>query len=330
MMSIAEPIQIGQALNRDGVLNLNKPAGWTSHDVVARLRKVLGVRKIGHAGTLDPPATGVLPILVGKGTRVAELLIDWDKEYEAVLRLGQVTETQDGTGTVVLERSTQNLKEETIRSVVAQFQGKLRQIPPMYSAIKIGGTPLYKMARAGRTVERQARWITVQQIEIQSIQGRDVSFRVACSKGTYIRTLCDDIGERLGVGGHLLHLVRTRVGPLHVDQAVSLDDVEREFALSGRSFSFLSLDEVLGSLPAVVVDPEVVPRALNGALVPVSALSGEFGRVLSDATEEKMFRVKDTGGRLLGLGKTSLHARDDCENSCWFSMVKVFVARSTS
>jgi len=330
MMGIAEPIQIGQALNRDGVLNLNKPAGWTSHDVVARLRKVLGVRKIGHAGTLDPPATGVLPILVGKGTRVAELLIDWDKEYEAVLRLGQVTETQDGTGTVVLERSTQNLKEETIRSVVAQFQGKLRQIPPMYSAIKIGGTPLYKMARAGRTVERQARWITVQQIEIQSIQGRDVSFRVACSKGTYIRTLCDDIGERLGVGGHLLHLVRTRVGPLHVDQAVSLDDVEREFALSGRSFSFLSLDEVLGSLPAVVVDPEVVPRALNGALVPASALSGEFGRVLSDATEGKMFRVKDTGGRLLGLGKTSLHARDDCENSCWFSMVKVFVARSTS
>ncbi len=330
MMSIAEPIQIGQALNRDGVLNLNKPAGWTSHDVVARLRKVLGVRKIGHAGTLDPPATGVLPILVGKGTRVAELLIDWDKEYEAVLRLGQVTETQDGTGTVVLERSTQNLKEETIRSVVAQFQGKLRQIPPMYSAIKIGGTPLYKMARAGRTVERQARWITVQQIEIQSIQGRDVSFRVACSKGTYIRTLCDDIGERLGVGGHLLHLVRTRVGPLHVAQAVSLDDVERESALSGRSFSFLSLDVVLGSFPAVVVDPEAVPRALNGALVPISALSGECDGVLPDATEGKMFRVKDEGGRLLGLGKTSLHARDGCESAGWFSMVKVFVARSTS
>lgn len=330
MMSIVEPIQIGQALNRDGVLNLNKPAGWTSHDVVARLRKVLGVRKIGHAGTLDPPATGVLPILVGKGTRVAELLIDWDKEYEAVLRLGQVTETQDGTGTVVLERSTQNLKEETIRSVVAQFQGRLQQIPPMYSAIKIGGTPLYKMARAGRTVERQARWITVQQIEIQSIQGRDVSFRVACSKGTYIRTLCDDIGERLGVGGHLLHLVRTRVGPLHVDQAVSLDDVERESALSGRSFSFLSLDVVLGSFPAVVVDPEAVPRALNGALVPVSALSGEFDGALPDATEGKMFRVKDESGRLLGLGKTSLHARDDCESAGWFSMVKVFVARSTS
>ena len=330
MMSIAEPIQIGQALNRDGVLNLNKPAGWTSHDVVARLRKVLGVRKIGHAGTLDPPATGVLPILVGKGTRVAELLIDWDKEYEAVLRLGQVTETQDGTGTVVLERSTQNLKEETIRSVVAQFQGRLRQIPPMYSAIKIGGTPLYKMARAGRTVERPARWITVQQIEIQSIQGRDVSFRVACSKGTYIRTLCDDIGERLGVGGHLLHLVRTRVGPLHVGQAVSLDDVERESALSEGSFSFLSLDVVLGSLPAVVVDPEAVPRALNGALVPVSALTGELGRILPDATEGKMFRVKDEGGRLLGLGKTSLHARDDCKSAGWFSMVKVFVARSTS
>ncbi len=329
-MSIAEPIQIGQALNRDGVLNLNKPAGWTSHDVVARLRKVLGVRKIGHAGTLDPPATGVLPILVGKGTRVAELLIDWDKEYEAVLRLGQVTETQDGTGTVVLERSTQNLKEETIRSVVAQFQGRLRQIPPMYSAIKIGGTPLYKMARAGRTVERQARWITVHQIEIQSIQGRDVSLRVACSKGTYIRTLCDDIGERLGVGGHLLHLVRTRVGPLHVDQAVSLDDVERESALSGRSFSFLSLDVVLGSFPAVVVDPEAVPRALNGALVPVSALSGEFDGVLPDATEGKMFRVKDEGGRLLGLGKTSLPARDDRESAGWFSLVKVFVGRSTS
>ena len=327
MERIAEPIQICQALNEDGVLNLNKPAGWTSHDVVARLRKVLGVQKIGHAGTLDPPATGVLPILVGKGTRVAELLFDWDKEYEAVLRLGQATETQDSTGAIVTERSIQGLKEETIRSVIAQFQGSLQQVPPMYSAIKIGGIPLYKMARAGRTVERQARWVTVQEIEIQSLQGRDIFLRVVCSKGTYIRTLCADIGERLGVGGHLLHLVRTRVGPLCLNKAVSLNNVERESVLNGRSFSFLNLDMVLGNLPAVIVGPEVVSRVLNGASVPVSALSDEFARVLSGVDKGKMFRVKDTGGRLLGLGKLSLRVLGSCENAGWFSMAKVFATR---
>ena len=187
----------------DGVLNISKPVEWTSHDVVEKLRRTLGIRKVGHAGTLDPMATGVLPILLGKGTRVSEYLVEWDKEYEAVLRLGQDTDTQDATGVVIQERSIVGITEEAIRSVAAQFSGNLLQVPPMYSALKVAGRPLYKMARAGKTVERTPRPITIHQCEILHINIPDVTFRVLCSKGTYVRTLCADIGEALGVGAHL-------------------------------------------------------------------------------------------------------------------------------
>ena len=181
----------------DGVLNIRKEAGWTSHDVVARLRRSLRGVKVGHAGTLDPAATGVLPVLVGRGTRIAEYLLDWDKEYRAVLRLGETTDTLDATGAVLDRRSTVGLSDETILAAICRFKGRIQQVPPMYSAVKIGGVPLYQTAREGRVVDRVARVVTISHIEVDRIDGADISIRVVCSKGTYIRTLCADIGQVL-------------------------------------------------------------------------------------------------------------------------------------
>src|SRR5512138_3344981 len=177
----------------EGVLVVNKEAGWTSHDVVAKVRGLLGGIKVGHAGTLDPAATGVLPMLIGRATRVAEYLVDWDKEYRAVLRLGETTDTQDATGKTLVQADPSVVREEALRDVVGRFRGSQRQVPPMYSAVKVGGRPIYKAARAGETVERADRPIIVHELDILAVDGPDVTLRVVCSKGTYIRTLCADI-----------------------------------------------------------------------------------------------------------------------------------------
>ena len=187
----------------DGVLNVSKPFGWTSHDVVAKIRSLLRGVKVGHAGTLDPAATGVLPVLIGRGTRIAEYLLDWVKEYRVVLRLGETTDTQDATGTVLSRCSVEDLTDERIREAIARFLGTGKQVPPMYSAVKVAGVPLYKSARAGRTVARETREVQVYELDVLGIRGAEVDLRVVCSKGTYVRTLCADIGEALGVGGHL-------------------------------------------------------------------------------------------------------------------------------
>lgn len=283
-----------------GVLNVSKPAGWTSHDVVARVRRLLRVRKVGHAGTLDPEATGVLPVLLGKGTRLSAFLLHWDKEYEAVLRLGQETTTQDATGAVVRDCPAQGLRPETIHAAVAQFQGDQQQVPPMYSAVKIGGQPLYKAARAGKTLDRPARPVTIYHIEVTALALPCVTLRVRCSKGTYIRTLCADIGQALGVGGHLSQLTRTRVGPFHLDRAWSLDDIGRVEDPFGHPGAFLNLDEALAHLPAVVVGPAMVEKVLNGAPVSDAAL---WSQDHPETPVETLIRVKDDVGRLLALGK---------------------------
>lgn len=281
----------------DGVLAINKPAGWTSHDVVAKVRGILKGQKVGHAGTLDPAATGLLPLLVGKGTRIAEYLMDWDKEYRAVLRLGETTDTQDATGAVLESRPTDGLTEDRIRTVIGQFQGRLQQVPPMYSAVKVGGVPLYKVARAGRTVERDAREVTVHEIEILGMSGRDIALRVHCSKGTYIRTLCADIGAALDVGGHLLSLERRRVGPLGIDRALSLEEVQSRLALGRLADDLIPLDDALGGLPALQVDGATAGRVLHGVPVPWSP--GQSAA----AAPGQVVRLKDTAGRLLALGR---------------------------
>ncbi|HWG95816.1 MAG TPA: tRNA pseudouridine(55) synthase TruB, partial [Nitrospira sp.] len=240
----------------EGVLIVHKEAGWTSHDVVAKVRSLLRGSKIGHAGTLDPSATGVLPILVGRATRIAEYLIDWDKEYRAVLRVGETTDTQDATGRILSRVDACEVTEDALQSAITRFRGVQRQLPPMYSAVKVGGQPLYKAARAGKTVEREERSIAIHQLEILAVHGRDVILRIVCSKGTYIRTLCADIGGALGVGGHLLALERRRVGPLSIEQAMTIDQVLGHLTAGTLRERFISLDQLLFQLPAVVVNDE--------------------------------------------------------------------------
>jgi len=287
----------------DGVLVVNKASGWTSHDVVAKLRGMLRGQKVGHAGTLDPAATGVLPVLVGKATRIAEYLLDWDKEYQAVLRLGETTDTQDATGTMLETRSTAVLTETAIRSTIAQFQGQVAQVPPMYSAVKVGGVPLYKAARAGRTVERESREVTVYGIEVQGVAGRDVSLSVRCSKGTYIRTLCADIGEALGVGGHLLTLERRRVGPWAIDRALTMETIGARLSLGRLEDEMISLDAALAGMPALMVDEAVARRTLHGVPVPWQAAQWTEGDGESGVRSGQTVRIKDRADRLLALGR---------------------------
>ena len=285
----------------DGIVNVSKPAGWTSHDVVVKIRGLLKGPKVGHAGTLDPAATGVLPILVGRGTRIAEYLLEWDKEYRAVLRLGQTTDTQDATGTVLATRVIDGLTEEQIRAAAAPFRGKITQVPPMYSAVKVAGVPLYKSARAGKTVERSSRTVEIHELDVLGIAGSDVRLRVRCSKGTYVRTLCADIGEALGVGGHLLSLERTRVGPLTVERALTVDEIGARILAGGLADDVLPLDAALDMLPAVVVDERTAERVRHGAAIPAGA-----GRwVAAHHGTATMVRVKGADGQLLAVGKVS-------------------------
>ena len=288
---------------QDGVLNVRKEAGWTSHDVVARIRGKLRGMKLGHAGTLDPAATGVLPLLVGRGTRIAEYLLEWDKAYLAGLRLGETTDTQDATGTVLQRSPISALTDTRIREIVAGFEGRIQQVPPMYSAVKVGGVPLYKAARAGKDVARQAREVTVFRLEVVSIQLPDVMLRVVCSKGTYIRTLCADIGEKLWVGGHMATLVRERVGPLMVEQALTVDEVETRLAQGTLIGAMLTLDEALLGLPVCIVGGETARRVLHGMPVPTADVLSWQGlpTILSEGSG-RAIRIKDNAGRLLAIG----------------------------
>lgn len=281
----------------EGVLVVHKEAGWTSHDVVAKVRTLLRGSKVGHAGTLDPSATGVLPILVGRATRIAEYLINWDKEYHAVLRLGETTDTQDATGQVLSRVDPGEITEDVLQAVITRFRGVQQQLPPMYSAVKVGGQPLYKAARAGRTVERAERSIAIHQLEIVAVHGRDVALRIVCSKGTYVRTLCADIGQALGVGGHLSTLERRRVGPLSINQAVTIDQVAGHLTTGTLSRQFISLDQLLVQLPAVVVNAEQAQRVMHGSpIFPVGV-----GQLPSSPSAVSV-RLKDEAGQLLAIG----------------------------
>lgn len=209
----------------NGIINIHKEAGFTSHDVVAKMRGILRQKKIGHTGTLDPEATGVLPVCLGSGTKLCDMLTDRDKEYVAELLLGISTDTQDMTGHILRECPVE-ADEGKVRDAVLGFLGEYDQIPPMYSALKVDGKKLYELARAGREVERRARRVFIRELEILDLSLPVVRMRVVCSKGTYIRTLCSDIGEKLGCGGAMQSLVRTRVGRFGLEDAVTLTELE--------------------------------------------------------------------------------------------------------
>lgn len=247
----------------NGILNVYKEAGFTSHDVVAKLRGICRQKKIGHTGTLDPEAVGVLPVCLGSGTKLCDMLTDKSKEYEAVLLLGQVTDTQDVTGTV-LEEHEVTADEEQVVEAIRSFVGAYEQIPPMYSALKVNGKRLYELARAGKEVERKGRPVEIHSIEILSVSLPEITFRVACSKGTYIRTLCHDIGQKLGCGGTMKSLKRTRVGIFTIDGALKLSQLE-ELAAQGRlEENVIPVEAMFTELPALTVKDAFARLIENG------------------------------------------------------------------
>lgn len=252
----------------NGIVNIYKEKGYTSHDVVAVLRKVVGQKKIGHTGTLDPDATGVLPVCLGKATKVCELLTDHDKTYEALLLLGKVTNTQDISGEVLEEKDPGQLTEEEVHSCIESFVGEYDQIPPMYSALKVNGKKLYELAREGKTVERKSRKVQIYKIQILEMNLPYVRMEVECSKGTYIRTLCHDIGEKLQVGGCMADLKRTKVGRFLIKDAVTLDEVRQKMEQGEEAEILTPLDQIFTELSTVTVMDTKAWMSYNGNDLP--------------------------------------------------------------
>lgn len=262
----------------NGIINVYKEAGFTSHDVVAKLRGILKQKKIGHTGTLDPDAVGVLPVCLGNGTRLCDMLADKSKEYVAVMRLGVVTDTQDMSGQILAQAEVACTEEE-VREAILSFVGPYSQIPPMYSALKVNGKKLYELAREGKEIERQAREVYIKDIEILSVDLPLVSFRVSCSKGTYIRTLCQDIGEKLGCGAAMDSLKRTRVGNFFVEDALTLTEIEAMAKQGDVMQKVIPVDFVFSALPKLVVKKEFRKRIDNGnflLLKQVEVVEGSF------------------------------------------------------
>ena len=248
----------------DGVIVIRKEKGFTSHDVVAKLRGILHMKKIGHTGTLDPDAEGVLPVALGKATRLVDMITDKEKTYEAVMRLGVVTDTQDMSGTVLSQTTELSVAEEELCTVVSSFVGDYMQVPPMYSALKVNGKKLYELAREGKTVERKPRPVHFYEIEILDISFPLVRFRVTCSKGTYIRTLCHDIGEKLGCGAAMESLLRTKVGRFTLDDAITLAQTEEAVQKGIIESKILGIEEILAEYPRVCCTKEGDRLLANG------------------------------------------------------------------
>ena len=280
----------------NGIVNIYKEKGYTSHDVVAVLRKVVGQKKIGHTGTLDPDATGVLPVCLGRATKVCELLTDHDKTYEALLLLGKTTDTQDISGEVLEEKDPAHLTEEEVRSCIESFIGEYDQVPPMYSALKVNGKKLYELAREGKTVERKSRRVQIHGIRILEMNLPHVRMEVDCSKGTYIRTLCHDIGEKLQVGGCMEELERTKVGRFLKEDAVTLDEVRQKLEQGEGAELFTPLDQIFAELPAVTVTDAKAWMSYNGNDLPERFLLEK-----EEWTDGQEVRVYDSRKNFIGL-----------------------------
>ena len=290
----------------DGSLIIDKPEGITSHTVVARVRRIAGIRRAGHAGTLDPFATGVLVVCVGRATRLSQFLVGLDKEYVATIRLGFATDTQDLTGKQITPlRSSYDRSLEDVRRVLNEFIGPQMQTPPMFSAKKIAGERLYRAARAGREVERKPVPINLYSIDLIEDDSttlssnddgtRDFAVRVKCSSGTYIRTLGHDIGERLGVGGHLAALRRTAVGHFDITRAVSLEELEQEGGKQKIESMAIGMAETVSHLPSVELDSGGVKAVTNGREVELP--------VIATSKPDHPMRLLDEAGRLIAVGQ---------------------------
>lgn len=278
----------------DGIINVYKEQGYTSHDVVAKMRGILKQKKIGHTGTLDPMAEGVLPVCLGKGTKLCDMLTDKTKTYRAVLLLGMETDTQDTTGTVLDEKPV-TVTEEEVREAVLSFQGEYDQIPPMYSALKVDGKKLYELARAGKEVERKARPVTILDIRVENIALPRAVITVTCSKGTYIRTLCYDIGRKLGCGGCMESLIRTRVSGFELEDSLKLSEIERLKAEGTLDEHIVPIDAVFEEYPAVSTKPEFDRLVHNGNPCYLNQIAG------NRKMEDGLFRVYDSAGQFIGV-----------------------------
>jgi len=243
----------------DAVINFNKPKHISSHNAVLKVKHLFGARKAGHAGTLDPIATGVLLVCLNEATKITRFLSDLDKEYMVRLKLGERTDTCDATGNTIERNLCPSFKETDFLKILDQFVGRIKQVPPMYSAIKINGQPLYKLARMGMTVKRSERTVIVHSIELKNIHLPFLDLKVSCSKGTYIRTLCDDIGQALGVGAHMESLERTRIGSFRIEDSVSYGEMP-----SCKKGSCYSIDAALLHLNEVLLDEDTYKKARNG------------------------------------------------------------------
>lgn len=290
----------------DGIINVYKEKGYTSHDVVAKMRGILRMKKIGHTGTLDPAAEGVLPVCLGKGTRLCDMLTDKTKSYRAVLLLGKETDTQDTTGTVLAENpeAAEALTEEAVREAVMSFLGHYMQVPPMYSALKVNGKKLYELARAGKEIERQARPVEILDIQIEEIALPRVTFHVSCSKGTYIRTLCYDIGRKLGCGGCMESLLRTRVDRFRLEDSLNLSQIEALRDEGRVEEHVLPVDSVFLDYPKFCMKPGEGDKLVHN------------GNPFRDA--EELFTVESGENRTAADAGTAEPERDG--NSCCFTV----------
>ncbi|MEK4156968.1 tRNA pseudouridine(55) synthase TruB [Paenibacillus odorifer] len=282
----------------EGVLAVYKPAGFTSHDVVAKARRILGMKRIGHTGTLDPQVTGVLPLCLGRATRVVEYIQELPKEYVATLRLGMSSDTEDLTGTITETVDEVHVSEEEILAVLASFKGVISQVPPMYSAVKVDGKRLYELAREGKTVERKSREVEIYEIEMTDMtwEGNhpDITFRVLCSKGTYIRTLCVDIGRALGLPGVMVKLERTMSAGISASHCLSLEDIAAHKEAGTLEDHLIAADEAISHLPKHTVMDEKKKAALQG-----QRLSSRF--IAPEVKTAGQIRLYDLQGLFLGI-----------------------------
>ncbi|WP_333551911.1 tRNA pseudouridine(55) synthase TruB [Clostridium thermosuccinogenes] len=298
--------------NVNGILNVMKPPGMTSFDVVASLRRILKTKKIGHTGTLDPGAVGVLPVCVGSATKAIEFMTEKDKLYRAELKLGITSDTQDITGQVTDTRKI-NVTREQVLDAIMSFVGTYSQVPPMYSAVKINGQKLYELARSGKTIEREPRVVNIYYINVIDISEEDgsVLFDVACSKGTYIRTLCADIGEKLGCGGCMSFLIRLKSGPFDLESSLTLDEIEELYSANRLKEKMFHVDRVFDDLDEVVLKEAEIRKIINGAAV----------RMFKGMKPGVQLRIYDQDHRFVALGVTEKY-----EDSILLRSRKLFLA----
>ena len=274
----------------NGIVIIDKPQGWTSQDVTARLRRVFNTRRIGHGGTLDPMATGVLPVFVGRATRGVEFFEHAEKTYETVLRLGLTTDTEDITGTVLTEQEA-NVTASQLEEVLEKFRGEILQVPPMYSALKINGQKLVDLARKGKEVERKPRPVTIHELTLLGMEAEGIRLRVRCSKGTYIRTLCKDIGEALGCGGCMAALRRVQAGEYTIDEAIPLMQL---LEMENPETVLRNVDTMFRNYPAVTLTVNQEKRCRNGGTFSVKLPGGQY-RAYSESGEFLMLAKVEDG-----------------------------------